>query len=110
MLGLLDGLKERRPKRTRRDAVVEREHGLDEAKRILERGLEILGLRPQDLAALAKGDQRKAAIAAEIRRRTTVPNQWIAEVLHLGHFSRVSHCVRKRIAPKLAKQLETGLA
>jgi hypothetical protein len=32
-------------------------------------------VRREDLAALAKGDQRKAAIAAEIRRRTTVPNQ-----------------------------------
>jgi hypothetical protein len=43
-------------------------------------------------ATLKKGDERKLALAAVIRQRTTVPNVWIARELQLGHVSRVSRC------------------
>jgi hypothetical protein len=67
--------------RTRRDAVIERQHGLEEAKRIVKAGLQCLELRVEELATVPKGDERKAVIASEIRRRTSVPNVWIAEAL-----------------------------
>jgi hypothetical protein len=50
------------------------------------------------------GDARKAALAAAIRSGTAVSNRWIAETLHLGHVSRVSHCTRTA-QPELVKQL-----
>jgi hypothetical protein len=105
MLGLIERMAEGRPVRTRRDAVIERQHGLEEAKRIVEAGLQCLELRVEELATLPKGDERKAVIASEIRRRTSVPNAWIAEALQLGHVSRVSHCVRRKCNPKLRKTL-----
>jgi hypothetical protein len=51
-----------------------------------------LGLTKAELATLKKGDERKLALAAVIRQRTTVPNVWIARELQLGHVSRVSRC------------------
>ena len=62
-----------------------------------------------DLMALRKGGARKAAIAPLIRRRTAVPNARIAQALHLGHVSRVSHDVRAAQTNRWAGQLE-GLA
>jgi hypothetical protein len=110
MLGLIERMASKRTTRTRRDAVVERQHGLEEARRIMETGLRCLGLKEEELATLPKGDERKSAIAAEIRRRTAVPNAWIAEALQLGHVSRVSHCARKKSDPKLTKKLAECLA
>jgi putative transposase len=75
MLSLLDACQDRLSKR-RRDASVERDHGIDEARRILELGLRYFGLDAASLSQLAKGDERKAAIAALIDSRTTVPNAW----------------------------------
>ena len=54
-----------------------------------------LGLRVEELAALKKSDERKAAPAAYIRTRTAVSNQWIAQTLCLGQVSRVNQCARK---------------
>ena len=81
MLPLLDLAGEKLAPRTRKDAPVEREHGLAEATRLLEAGLRCCGLAREDLGALRKGDERKAAIAAVIRRRTAAPNAWIAQAL-----------------------------
>ena len=96
MLGLLEMAGEKRPggKSSRMEPAAQRDHGLSEARRLLEAGLRCLELRREDLAGLKKGDERKAAIAATIRRSTTVPNAWIARELHLGHISRVSHCLK----------------
>ena len=63
---------------------------------------EILRLTPS-----AFRDPRKTAIAAVIRRRAIVPNQWIARALHLGHVSRVSRCWSKE--DELAAQLDVTL-
>ena len=50
---------------------------------------------------LKKGDLRKAALAVRIHTRTAVPNAWIAELLYLGHVSRVN-----RGAPRPARTTE----
>ena len=49
----------------------------------------------EELAVAKKGDERKAAIAAIIRARTTALTPGSAQSLHLGHVSRVSHCIRR---------------
>ena len=43
---------------------------------------------------LKKSDLRKAALAVRFRTRTAVPNAWIAELLYLGHVSRVNQGAR----------------
>ena len=60
-----------------------------------------LGLRVEELVALKKSDERKAAPAAYIRTRTAVSNQWIAQTLCMGHVSRVNQCARKAPAALL---------
>ena len=104
MLRLLDAAGERLPG-SRLESAAQRDHGLDEARRLLEMGLRCLGLQREELAGLKKGDARKAAIAALIRKQTTVPTAWIARELALGHASRVSHCL-KNASSELLRTLE----
>lgn len=88
VLGLLPLGAERREL----DSTLRRSHGEEEATKLLQRGLAVYGLMREQLGGLRKNDRRKLAIATLIRRRTTVPNEWIARSLHLGHVSRVSRC------------------
>ena len=83
MLRLLASAGEKLPgfRGSRMEAAVERDHGLNEARRLLEAGLRCLGVPAEDLAGLKKGDVRKAALAAFIRAHTAVPNAWIAKEL-----------------------------
>jgi REP element-mobilizing transposase RayT len=78
------------------------------ARQLLAEGLRCLGLESAELALLKKNDVRKAALAATIRAGTAVSNRWIAETLHLGHVSRVSHCTRPAPAA-LLKQLAAAV-
>jgi hypothetical protein len=63
-----------------------------------------------ELANLRKGDQRKAILAAALRRRTAVGAEWIAGRLHMGHPSSVSRQVgivkRTRKLQKQVNELE----
>jgi len=103
MLGLLERGGEKREV----DATLRRSHGEEQAAKFLRGGLALWGLTERDLGSLKKNDQRKVAIAALIRRRTTVPNEWIARSLHLGHVSRVSRCWSN--ASALTDELEKAL-
>jgi putative transposase len=103
MLGLLERGSELREV----DATLRRSHGEEQAAKFLQGGLAWCGLTEQDLASLRKNDERKVAIATLIRRRTTVPNEWIARSLHLGHVSRVSRCWAR--ANALTEELEKAL-
>ena len=109
MLRVLDATAEklRRPRLSPMDASVQRDHGLDEARRLLEEGLRCLGVEREELPRLKKGDPRKAALAVRIRARTTVPNAWIAEHLQLGHVSRVNQCARNA-PPELLRKLDSA--
>src|SRR4029434_9628909 len=51
---------------------------------------------------------RAAVLAMRIRTRTSVPNAWIAEQLHLGHVSRLNQCARLA-SPDLLQKLEAAL-
>jgi hypothetical protein len=104
MLGLLDACQERVGRR--RDGSVERDHAIEEARRLLELGLRYFGMDAEHLEQLAKGDERKAAIAALIHSRTTVSNAWLAEALQLVHTSRVSQCVRLAKTDSQFRELE----
>lgn len=72
-----------------------RGHDEREAERLLEYGLNQLGLDKQRLEVLRKGDDRKKVIAWLIRKNTSVFNQWIAKALHMGHPSGVTHYVKQ---------------
>ena len=61
---------------------------------VMRCGFEVFGIAEVELARMKRGEPRKLAIGAVIRRRTAVPNAWIARELHLGHVSRVSRCVQ----------------
>jgi REP element-mobilizing transposase RayT len=107
MLALLDHEGKLRVPTRELDATLRRSHGEEQAAKVLQCGLNLCGLNEADLRSLRKNDERKVAIAALIRRRTTVPNEWIARSLHLGHVSRVSRCWAQENA--LTAELEKAL-
>ena len=54
--------------------MAERNHGMNEARRLEKPGLIYLQWWHQDLAKPKKGDERKAAMAAWLRAPTALPN------------------------------------
>ena len=74
-------------------------HGENEALTLLTAGLAAAGINAADLAALPKSHPVKVVIASQIRRQTAVPLAWIAQQLHMGTPSNVSHACRRKSAP-----------
>lgn len=72
-----------------------RKHDVMEARKLLEEGMELVGLCPEVLAELKKSDPRKMAVAWLIRRNTAVRNEWISEQLHMGRTSKMSYFVKQ---------------
>ena len=64
------------------------EHGEEEAKRLIGAGLARLSIC--DPAALPANHAGKVALAAFVKRRTTVTNRWLGEALSMGTYSNVS--------------------
>jgi putative transposase len=62
--------------------------------------LRLLRRSPADLAAGGKSAEWKVAVAAALKSRTTVTNQWLSQNLHLGN--------RHEIGRKVAKWRRTG--
>lgn len=60
------------------------------AQRIISEELEMLGWREGDLAAHAKGDCRKVALAKRLRSETSVTLKWISEALRMGSWTHVA--------------------
>ncbi|HEY1120306.1 MAG TPA: transposase [Haloferula sp.] len=89
------GMLERGGGRRSRAGAVLREHGESEAERLTVSALGELGLPAvvRELAGLKKGDPAKVRIAALLRSRTTVSNEWIAKRLAMGHPGSVSRLV-----------------
>jgi hypothetical protein len=72
-----------------------RDRGEKEAGRLLAEGIRELGL-PGDrkgLEGLKKSDPRKVKLAVLLRAHTSVPNEWIAGKLAMGHPGSVSRLV-----------------
>jgi hypothetical protein len=96
LLNLLESAGEKLSRKKEVDGTVRRSHGEEEARRLLERAMSYYGLQQVELAGLKRSDPRKVAMAQLIRRRTSVPNRWIAEELALGHVSSVSRYSSQR--------------
>jgi hypothetical protein len=111
MLRLMDAAGEKFCRQRDVDGAVRRSHGEAEARRLLEAGLQWLGLTVRELEGLPRGDARKLALARVIRERTAVPNAWIARELSLGHVSRVSRCwVNRGEGDDLTNRLRLNLS
>jgi putative transposase len=86
------------------------DYGEREAERLVVAAGALLGL-PATLALLAgirKGDERKALLAALIRRRAAAGLDWIAKRLEMGHPGSVSRLIGEvRSDPDLTRKLET---
>ena len=61
-----------------------RETAEQKANRIISEELACRGWQESDLAARARSDPGKLAIAARIRKETTLPVKWIAARVHIG--------------------------
>jgi len=89
-----------------------REHGQEQAERLLGLGLEVLGMEGVDLAQAAKGMAEKQVLAWWLCGRTTVRRRWVSERLGMGDESRVSQAIRRVQQPvdpglaRLKKQIE----
>lgn len=69
-----------------------RDHGERDAEDLISRYAPELGLpgARKELAALRKGDERKALLAALLVRKTTVSREWLGKRLEMGHPGSVS--------------------
>ena len=102
MLCLLEKTSEKFSQGREVEGAVRRSHDSNEARRILMDAMSCFELNETDLNGLKRNDPRKLAIARLIRNRTSVPNQWIAQELSLGHVSNVS----RYCSGKTAKRAE----
>jgi putative transposase len=68
-------------------------YGPERAERLLERGLERLGKRSQDLETDLKLAEWKVVLAAWIRLQCGVSNRWFSEWMHMGSIYNVSKAV-----------------
>jgi REP element-mobilizing transposase RayT len=73
-----------------RGQAIRKSHDEQEAGRLLATGLAQLGIGAEDLRKMPKGSAEKIALAAVIKKRTSVTNAWLAERLNMGAASRVS--------------------
>lgn len=110
VLGLIEKAGEKLSKAKEVDASIKRSHGEEEACRLLQRGLEHLGLEETELRAMKRNDERKLALARLIRTRTSVSNQWIARELSLGHVSSITrYCSRNNDRTELEVELTASI-
>jgi len=68
-----------------------RESAVAKAERMLTAELKRRGWKPADLAKRRKGDPEKVALAARLREETTVTLAWLADRLHMGTRSHLTH-------------------
>ena len=66
------------------------------AGRLVKEWLSAHGWSEAELKTRPKGDAGKAELARLLRRQTPVSRQWIADRLHIGSASYVSHLVKKK--------------
>jgi hypothetical protein len=69
-------------------------HDQEQAERMLEAGMKLLGLETADLSNLPKGQTEKQVLAWWwLYGRTTVTRRWLAQHLRMGYETRVSQAV-----------------
>ena len=72
----------------------------DKARRVVADALQREGLQNDDLTRIAKGDARKVRIAIRLRVETTMTLAWIAQRLHMGVPTHLSHLLYWHDRPK----------
>ncbi|HZR20674.1 MAG TPA: hypothetical protein VFE51_25560 [Verrucomicrobiae bacterium] len=65
--------------------------GEQKALKLVESELKKLGWTGADLLERAKGDITKIRVAKKLRQETTMTLQWIANALHMGTKTHLSH-------------------
>ena len=112
LLDIVSKAKGVKAQKRRKAEGVGRDYSEKDAERLVQECGPRLGLpvAAAELSYLRKGDERKALLAALLRRRTTVGFEWIASRLQMGHPSAVSRLVgnvkRKRNQEKRLNELE----
>ena len=92
-----------------------RDHGEDEAERLLVAGLRVLGLRESEVLEIRNNRKEKQALAWLMNAHTTVTVRWTAARLEMGHPENASHGINRfrrkenREITKIRKQLEKSL-
>lgn len=90
--------------RTHTGALANKAHGEKAAELLIIEGLQASGLSLEELKTLTGGDARKAAIAEQLWKRTTVSRGWIAEKLSMKSAANVGAAMRRLSKGKLKKQ------
>lgn len=95
---------------TYRSGEVRRSHDLDEAERIVSKGMAALGLAEDSLEETSGSTLEKTVLARAVRNRTSVGLGWIADRLKMGSASNVSRLMARMNATsgKKAKALESA--
>lgn len=68
-------------------------HDAAEAQRILETGLERVGLKLEEARELKQNDPRKQGLSWLVRSQTVVRDEWIQAALAMGDRSNISRAV-----------------
>ena len=92
-----DRLSERLNRSGRRHEMARERSEMDEklAERLVKEWLVSTGWREADLKERPKGDRKKTELARLLRRHTPMSRQWIADRLHMGSASYISHLTAK---------------
>jgi hypothetical protein len=94
-LGLGEKLIKTRRNAAYRSSPVSRDHGTEEAKRILALGLSRLQLEPKDLENLSGSDVNKVVLAELVSEGTGVSQAWIAAELRMRSAANGSQQLRR---------------
>ncbi len=87
-----------------------KEHGERAAEQLIEKALSSMKAEERIIEKWTRGDPRKVALAAILRKRTTVSNQWIADRLRMASSANVSQRVRTADLRRLARAIPPVLA
>jgi hypothetical protein len=106
-------LAEKKLKRTKsrayRSAAARQTHGVEQAQRSLQGGLEAAGLAPENLSRVRGSDPRKVSLAELLWSRTTVTQEWLAEKLQMRSAANVSQLLRRTVVKRRNRQVPSGL-
>ena len=72
-----------------------REHGEDEAERLLQAGLDLLGLRETEVLEMRNNRVEKQALAWLMNAHSTVTVRWTADRLEMGHPENASRAINR---------------
>ena len=96
--------------RAYRSAAARQTHGVEQAQRWLQEGLEAAGLAQEDLSRVPGSDPRKVSLAELLWSRTTVTQEWLAEKLQMRSAANVSQLLRRAVVKRRNRQVPSRFA